>query len=126
MPRANSISGKHRGWHYDGVNGRLAAEYNGTEVFDFDANDMAVAVALTAATTITSTAGNFVGTAGNVKLGSPPAFGTTQPVAAVVMGGSSAGGTAPAGAIVTSGAVFASDTVVRKIIADGTASNIET
>lgn len=115
-PNPSSIR---KGWSFDRSNSRLAAVYGDTEVFDFDANDMAVAVALTAATTITSTAGN-------VKLGSPPAFGTTQPVAAVVMGGSSAGGTAPAGAIVTSGAVFASDTVVRKIIADGTASNIET
>jgi hypothetical protein len=35
-------------------------------------------------------------------------------------------GTAPAGAITTSGGIFSSDTVVRKIIAAGTVSNVET
>jgi len=35
----------HKGWLRDIHNGRLAAVYNGTEVFDFDANDLDVAVA---------------------------------------------------------------------------------
>lgn len=122
-----------RGWHFDPTNGRLGAEYDGTEVFDFDANDMAVAVALTAAIGVTSTtggftasAGDFIGTTANVKIGNPGAFATTQPQGAVVMGGTSLSGIAPVGAITTAGAVFASDTVVRKIVAGGTASNVET
>ena len=35
----------HRGWLRDIHNGRLAAVYNGTEIFDFDANDFAIAIA---------------------------------------------------------------------------------
>jgi hypothetical protein len=92
----------------------------------------AVTGSVTATTTVVggtdvqATAGHFLAPAGDVKLGTATAFGTTQPVAAVVMGGTSKGGTAPVGAIATCGGVFASDTVVRKIIADGTASNVET
>lgn len=90
---------------------------------------------VTAAAGVTVTTGNVVlsGTAarfsaatGNVYLGNPGAFATTQPQGAVVMGGSSLGGIAPVGAIATSGAIFASDTVVMKIIAAGTATNVET
>lgn len=55
--------------------------------------------------------------------GQTAAFGSTQPTGAAVFNGSA---TAPVGAVTTSGAVFASTTVVRKIIADGTASNVET
>lgn len=120
-------SGSHRGWAYDNA-GRLRALYNGTEVFDFDANDLAISVATTTSSSITSTlTGNaFVAATGNVAIGNPGAFATTQPQGAVIMGGSSLGGIAPVGAITTAGAVFASDTVVRKIIAAGTASNVET
>lgn len=32
----------HRGWKFDAANGRLAAQYDGTEVFDMDADDFAV------------------------------------------------------------------------------------
>ncbi len=74
---------------------------------------------------ITATADDFIGTSGNVMLANPGTFASTQPVGAVVMGGTSLNGVAPAGAIATAGAVFASDTVVRKIIAAGTASNVE-
>ena len=42
-------SGTRRGWKFDKHNGRLAAVYDDTEVFDFDANDMAIAPALTTA-----------------------------------------------------------------------------
>jgi len=53
MPyRATSVSSRHKGWHLDQINGRLAAVYNGTEVFDFDANDMAIAQATTLASGI--------------------------------------------------------------------------
>lgn len=120
-------SSKHRGWAYDSA-GRLRALYNGTEVFDFDADDLAFSVAVTSSSTFTSTlTGNaFVAATGNVALGNPGAFATTQPQGAVIMGGTSLGGVAPAGAIATAGGIFASDTVVRKIIAAGTVSNVET
>lgn len=45
-------SARHRGWAFDAANGRLAAQYNGTEVFDFDANDFAVTAATTFASTV--------------------------------------------------------------------------
>lgn len=122
-------SSTHRGWLYDAVNARLGAVYNGTEAFDFDADDMAVSVALTAAlgvtaTTggLTATAGDIKGTAGNLRLGAISAFATTEPTSAVVM----KQGTAPVGAITTSGGIFSDGTVVKKIIANGTASNVET
>ena len=129
-----ATSSRHRGWLHDATNGRLAAVYNGTEIFDYDGNDMVItpATTLTAAATFTSsvtsnlTGNAFVAPTGNVAIGTPGAFATTQPQGAVIMGGSSLTGIAPVGAITTAGAVFASDTVVRKIIAAGTASNIET
>ena len=48
-------SSTHRGWKEDKTNARLAAQYDGTEVFDFDANDLAVAVAATFASTLATT-----------------------------------------------------------------------
>ena len=68
----------------------------------------------------------FVANTGNVSIGNPGAFATTQPQGAVVMGGSSLSGIAPVGAITTAGAVFASDTAVMKIVAGGTADTIQT
>lgn len=122
-------SSTHKGWLNDRANSRLAAVYNSTEVFDFDANDMAIAVALTTAlgqtaTTgnITATAGDVRVTAGNVRLGAVSAFGTTEPTSAIVF----KSGTEFAGAIATSGGLMSSDTVVRKVIAAGTVSNVET
>ena len=135
-----ATSSRHRGWLFDATNGRLAAVYNGTEIFDYDGNDFTVTqaatlsgtLATTGAATFTSsvtsnlTGNAFVAPTGNVAIGTPGAFATTQPQGAVIMGGSSLTGIAPVGAITTAGAVFASDTVVRKIIAAGTASNVET
>ena len=104
-------------------------------MFDFDGNDLTVTPATTFATTVTQTLGSktlsaagaaFIATSGNVSLGNPGAFATTQPRGAVIMGGTSLNGIAPAGAITTAGAVFASDTAVRKIIAANTVSNIQT
>lgn len=57
-----------------------------------------------------------------VTLGTVSAFATTQPTNTLVC----RAGTAPAGAITTASALFASTTVLRKLIADGTASNVET
>ena len=67
------------------------------------------------------TAGDLRVTAGNERLGAISAFGTTEPTSALVM----KVGTAPAGAITTSGGIFSSTTVVRKIIAAGTVSNVD-
>ena len=65
---------------------------------------------------------SHVFTARGLEVGNPAAYGTTQGTNGIVM----ATGTAPAGTIVTSSGLFSSSTVVRKIIADGTVSNVET
>ena len=147
MPfQATSQSKRHKGWYFDQVNNRLVAVFNGTEVLDFDANDIVVSQALataaivatgavSASTTVTAgtgltvttgngtiTAGDLRVTAGNVRLGAVSAFATTEPVSAVVM----KTGTAPAGAITTSGGLFTDGTTVKKIIADGTVSDVQT
>lgn len=57
-----------------------------------------------------------------LTLGTVSTFGTTQPTNALVF----RSGTAPAGAITTASALFATDTVLQKIIAAGTVSNVET
>lgn len=130
MPLRSAAFPRHRGWWNDQINGRIVAVYNGTEIFDFDGNDIAISQTLTSsAALISSLTGNaFRAATGNVTLGGAPAFATVQPQGAVKMGGTTAPttGIAPVGAITTAGAVFASDTVVRKIIAAGTASNIQT
>lgn len=125
----------HRGWKFDAANGRLSAQYDGTEVFDFDANDMVITPALTVTGALTASAGVTASTgnqtisagdlrvtAGNVRLGVVSAFATTEPTSAVVM----KAGTAPSGAITTSGGIFTDGTTVKKIIADGTVSDIQT
>jgi hypothetical protein len=76
----------------------------------------------TAGTGLVVTAGDAKVTAGNVRLGVISTFATTEPTSAVVM----KTGTAPVGAITTSGGIYSSSTVVRKVIADGTNSNVET
>lgn len=48
MPnQATSTSPRAKGWYFDQVNSRLAAVFNGTEVFDFDANDVNFTSAVT-------------------------------------------------------------------------------
>lgn len=148
MPNRNTpASARHTGWHRDSVNGRLEMYYLGTKVAEISAAAFAVTGALTATTSIaattsisatttitagtgltvttgngTITAGDARITAGNVRLGVVSAFGTTEPVSAVVM----KAGTAPAGAITTSGGIFTDGTTVKKIIADGTVSDVQT
>lgn len=109
------VSAIHNGWSWDRANARLDFYYRGTRIGHIKSGEMTLA-----------NGGDFITATGNVFLGNPGAFATTQPQAAVVMGGSSLSGIAPAGAIATAGGVFASDTVVRKIIAAGTVSNVET
>ena len=130
MPLQSAARPTHKGWWNDQINARLVAVYNGTEIFDFDGNDIAVSQTLTSsAALISSLTGNaFVAATGNVAIGNPGAFATTQPQGAVIMGGttSTTSGIAPVGAITTAGAVFASDTAVMKIVAGGTANTIQT
>ncbi len=59
-------------------------------------------------------------TTGNVKVGAVGAFATTEPASAVIC----KSGTEPAGAVVTASGIHANATVLRKIIADGTVSNV--
>lgn len=136
MPGQNRTAAfpRHKGWWHDGINNRLVAVFNGTEVFDFDANDMAVTqnvtmagtLAVTGAQTLTgiTTLSNELRVANgkNIRVGTIAAFATTEPTNAIVF----QGGTEFAGAIVTSGGLMSSATVIRKIIAAGTVSNVET
>lgn len=59
---------------------------------------------------------------GNIQIGAVSAFAMTKPTAAFVF----KTGTAPAGAITTSGAIYTDGTTIKKLIADGTASDIQT
>ena len=52
-----ATSSTHRGWKFDKANSRLAALYDGTEVFDFDADDMVITPALTVTGAITASGG---------------------------------------------------------------------
>ena len=129
-----AVSAKHNGWRWDPDNNRLDMYYRGTRVGHINASGVSAAAGFTATTTLaatttvtagtgaTVTTGDAAITAGNLRLGAISAFATTEPTSAVVM----KAGTAAAGAITTSGGLFASTTVVRKIIADGTVSNVET
>ena len=71
---------------------------------------------------IIATAGDVKITAANLKLGAVSAFATTQPTSAAIF----KVGTAPSGAATTTGALYTDGTVIKKIIAAGTASNVET
>ena len=124
-------SGRLRGWKYDHANSNLEVWVNGTNVGTWDdaTNDL---VLPTNGLTITAggatvTAGDLTVTAGdahvvaqNLYMGAETAFATTEPTSAIIF----KVGTAAAGAIVTSSALFASSTVLRKIIANGTVSNV--
>lgn len=143
MPKRNAPANgtKYSGWFNDQVNDVLEIYYKGTKVAQASGSAFTVTGALTSPSTIASTttitagtgltvttgnsvvsAGDLRVTAGNERLGAVEAFATTEPTSALVM----KTGTAPAGAITTSGGIFSSATVVRKIIAAGTVSNVET
>jgi hypothetical protein len=118
-----AVSSIHNGWRYDPANSRLDFYYRGTRMGHVSATDLTAANGFTVTSGgATITAGDAAITAGNVRLGAIETFATTEPTSAVVM----KSGTAPAGAITTSNGIFSSDTVVRKIIAAGTVSNVET
>lgn len=131
---------RYTGLWRDMVNNNIEMYHNGTLVSTFSTSvpnqvtgAFSATGAVTAGTTltatsgaITATSGSFVSTVGNVQIGTPSAFATTQPQGAVHMGGTTKTGIAPVGTTATSGAVFASDTAVMKIVAGGTANNVET
>ena len=135
-----ATSSTHKGWKFDQDNSRLDIMYNGVRVGSANANGVAVVGTLSSTTALTSstsiaatttvtggtgviaTTGDVDTTAGNFRAGVKSAFATTEPTSALVM----KTGTAPAGAITTSGGLFSSATVVQKIIAAGTVSNVET
>lgn len=142
MPNLDVPTGsKFTGWHRDMKNGTLEAYYNGTRVLASSTTATTIPLAttftlavtgtttITAGTGLTVTTGNATVsagdariTAGNVRLGAISAFATTEPTSAVVM----KAGTAPSGAITTSGGIFTDGTTVKKIIADGTVSDVQT
>lgn len=131
MPNRSAppASSRYTGFWRDMVNNTIELYHNGTLLASYSASTPnAVTGAFSATTTVTggtglvATAGDGRITAGNLRLGAVETFATTEPTSAVVM----KTGTAPAGAITTSGGIFSSATVVQKIIAAGTVSNVET
>ena len=127
---------RYTGLWRDMVNNTIELYHNGTLLAAYSASTPnAVTGALSASTTVTAgtglvattgnatvTAGDVRVTAGNVRLGAVETFVTTEPTSAIVF----KQGTAFAGAITTSGGLQSSATVVTKIIAAGTVSNVET
>jgi hypothetical protein len=69
---------------------------------------------------LTVTAGDAHVTAENLYLGAETAFATTEPTSAIIF----KQGTAFAGAIGTSSGIQSNGTLLRKVIADGTLSNV--
>jgi hypothetical protein len=122
-----AASKTHRGFRYNPETDKTEILFNGTKVADFDASAFASAKALAVTGGITATTGDAVVTAGdarvtagNVRLGAVSAFVTTEPTSAIVF----KQGTAFAGAITTSSGIMSNGTLLRKIIADGTVSNV--
>jgi hypothetical protein len=120
-PRSSS----YRGWFNDAENSTLDlyVGYGGAsdpaEIMQVSTTK--VTLTSSASSGLTVTAGDLAMTAGNLRAGPINAFGTTEPTQAVIL----EAGTAPAGAITTSSGIFSSSTVLRKIIADGTVSNVQ-
>ena len=126
-------SGTYRGWYNDAENSTLDLYigYGGAsdpaEAATFTSSAATFAGTVTAASGVTVTAGDLTVTAGdshvvaqNLYMGAETAFGTTEPTSAVVF----KQGTAFAGAITTSSGIQSNGTLLRKIIADGTVSNV--
>ena len=131
----STVSTIENGWNYDPQNTRLDFYYRGTRAGHINSSGLSTVAAISATTTITAgtgltvttgnsvnTAGDLRVTAGNVRLGAVTAFANTQPTSAIVF----KVGTAPVGAITTSGGLFTDGTNMMKIIAAGTATNVET
>ena len=120
-----ATSGNHSGFRRNIASSTLEVLNDGTLAATFNdaTNDLVLptnGLTITAGD-LTVTAGDAHVTAQNLYMGAETAFATTEPTSAIIF----KAGTAAAGAIVTSSALFASATVLRKIIADGTVSNVE-
>lgn len=128
-----STSVTRRGWVWDAPNSELEVEVNGTKVLGSTTTALGIVPAttvtglLTASAALTVTTGNLTTTAGdnritagNLRLGTVSGFGTTEPTSAVIC----FQGTEGAGAVGTSSGIWSNATVLRKIIADGTVSNV--
>jgi hypothetical protein len=125
---------RYTGFFRNEVGNTLDLYHEGTRVMAYSAasgagtgaqtatTTVAAGTTVTAGTGMTATTGDLKGTTGNLRLGVVSTFLTTQPTSAVVM----KSGTAPEGAITTSGSIQSTDTIVTKCIADGTVDNIET
>ena len=131
MPNKSAppASSRYTGLWRDMVNNNIEMYHNGTLVSTFSTsvpNQVTGAFSATGAVTggtgLTATTGDVAVTAGNFRAGAISAFATTEPTSAIVF----KQGTAYAGAITTSGGLASSATVVTKIIAAGTVSNVET
>lgn len=90
-----------------------------TGIYRIGANDLGIAVG-GALVQETKSVGVYV--TGNGVFGAVGAFGSTEPVSATTY----KQGTEGAGAVTTAGGIWTNGTVMRKIIAAGTVSNIET
>ena len=106
-----------RGFRWDQGNSRLEVQVNGTVAARFDDTGSYLTIPDGG---ITVTDGDVKIVAENLYMGAETAFASTEPTSAVVF----KTGTAPAGALVTSSAVFANATVLRKLVADGTVSSV--
>jgi len=115
-----AVSSTHTGFRRDRANSRLDIYYEGTRVGHVDSSGQTLTGGSTVSGNIVSSTGDVRSTAGNYRGGPVNAFATTEPTQAVVL----EAGTAPAGAITTSSGIFASATVLRKIIAAGTVSDV--
>jgi len=117
------MSTTRKGWKNDPANSRYQAVFNDTSIFDITATALTTrgSAGFTVGTgNATLASGDLRVTAGNGRYGPVNTFGTTEPTQTAVFDA----GTAPVGAITESSGLFASTTVLRKIIADGTASNV--
>ena len=106
-----------RGFRWDKGNSRLEVQVDGTIAARFDDTGSYLTIP---AGGITVTDGDVKIVAENLYMGTSGDFATTEPTSAIIF----QSGTAPAGAIVTASALFANDTVLRKIVAGGTISNV--
>ena len=135
MPNKNAPAGsRYSGWYMDKVNNVLEWYSNGTKVGQASGSTVTLSgnvtitgtSTLTGAQTLTGITTHSdelrVANGKNIRVGTINTFGTTEPTNAIIF----KTGTEFAGAITTSGGLMSSNTVLRKIIADGTVSNVET
>tara|TARA_R110002020_G_scaffold224618_1_gene434422 strand:- start:1374 stop:1802 length:429 start_codon:yes stop_codon:yes gene_type:complete len=101
-----------------GSDATIAWDGDSLEVTSADTN-FSAAVTLTTGD-MTVTAGDAHVVAQNLYLGAETAFATTEPTSAIIF----KQGTAFAGAIGTSSGIQSNGTLLRKVIADGTLSNV--